>query len=130
MTNYSRGDVILTLFPNADLVTAKKRPAVIVQATGLNTGLPQIVICAITTNFARRGQPFRLFVAKDSPEGQASGIISDSVIMTDCLATVRLEFTYRKIGVMTAAVMEKRDGSPYCESLRLKIIINFPELIL
>lgn len=107
MTGYNRGDVILTLFPNADLMTAKKRPAVIGQATGLDTGLPQIVICAFTTNIARRGQPFRLFVAKDSPEGQASGIISDSVIMTDCLATVRLEFIYRKIGALTPTIMEK-----------------------
>lgn len=29
---YQRGDVILVLFPNSDLRTAKRRPALIVQA--------------------------------------------------------------------------------------------------
>ncbi len=41
MTNYKRGMVVLVLFPNADLVTAKRRPALVVQADGLNTELNQ-----------------------------------------------------------------------------------------
>jgi len=39
-----RADVVLVLFPNSDLRTAKMRPALIVQADGLNTGLPQLVV--------------------------------------------------------------------------------------
>lgn len=47
MTGLERGDVVLVLFPNADLVTFKRRPALIVQADGLNTGLPRVVVCRI-----------------------------------------------------------------------------------
>jgi mRNA interferase MazF len=36
---YSRGDVVLVLFPDSNLVTAKRRPALVVQADGLRTGL-------------------------------------------------------------------------------------------
>lgn len=36
---YSRGDIVLALFPNSDLRTAKRRPALIVQANNLGTGL-------------------------------------------------------------------------------------------
>jgi mRNA interferase MazF len=38
---YKRGDVILVRFPNSDLKGFKKRPALIIQGDGLNTGLPQ-----------------------------------------------------------------------------------------
>jgi mRNA interferase MazF len=37
--NYKRGDVVLVVFPHSDLQTAKLRPALIIQADGLDTGL-------------------------------------------------------------------------------------------
>lgn len=40
-SRYKRGDVVLVLFPNTDLRTAKTRPVVIVQATNVGTGLAQ-----------------------------------------------------------------------------------------
>ena len=57
MTNPNRGDVVLVWFPNSDLKTFKRRPALVVQADGLNTGLPQVVAAMITSNLARRGHP-------------------------------------------------------------------------
>ena len=39
-----RGDVVRVLFPNSDLTTAKRRPALVIQADSLNTGLAQTVI--------------------------------------------------------------------------------------
>lgn len=47
--NFKRGDVVLVLFPNSDLTTAKTRPAIIVQADNLQTGLPQIIVAMITS---------------------------------------------------------------------------------
>lgn len=38
-----RGDVVLVLFPHSDLRAAKTRPALVVQANDLSTGLPQII---------------------------------------------------------------------------------------
>lgn len=38
---YKRGDVVLVLFPDSNLRTAKRRPALVIQADNLNTGLRQ-----------------------------------------------------------------------------------------
>jgi mRNA interferase MazF len=52
---YRRGDVVLVLFPDSNLRTAKRRPALVVQADDLNTGLPQTIIAMITSNMSRAG---------------------------------------------------------------------------
>lgn len=85
---YKRGEIVLVLFPNSDLLTWKKRPALVVQADNLNAGLPQIIVAMITSNLARANHPSRVFVPQASPESWRSGLISDSVILTDNLATV------------------------------------------
>ncbi|MSU58580.1 MAG: type II toxin-antitoxin system PemK/MazF family toxin [Pedosphaera sp.] len=88
MTGLSRGDVVLVWFPNSDLVTFKRRPALVVEADNLNTGVPQVVVSMITSNPARRGHPSRIFIPLNSPEAEAAGLRTDSVVMTDNLATV------------------------------------------
>ncbi len=85
--SYKRGDVILVRFPNSDLKTYKKRPALVVQADGLATGLSQTIIALITSNTARTGST-RVPVQKSDQAGQAMGLRSDSVVVTDNLATV------------------------------------------
>ena len=100
MTGLKRGDVVLVWFPNSDLLTFKRRPALIVEADNLNTGLPQIVVSMITSNLARRSHPSRLFVALNSPEAKAAGLRTDSVVMTDNLATVLDKAIAEKIGRM------------------------------
>jgi mRNA interferase MazF len=67
-----RGDVVLVLFPNSDLHTARRRPVLVIQRDELSSGLAQT----------------RIFVIRDSAEGKAAGLRLDSVIMTDNLATV------------------------------------------
>lgn len=84
----ARGDVVLVLFPNSDLKTAKRRPALVVQRNNLSSGLDQTIVVMISSNLARRGHPSRVFVALNSPESKGSGLRLDSVIMTDNLATV------------------------------------------
>jgi len=87
MTAYKRGDVVLVKFPYSDLVSYKRRPALIVQDETVATGLSQRVVIQITSNLDRTGDT-RVLVRKDSPDGQAMGILSDSVIVADHLATV------------------------------------------
>jgi len=83
-----RGDVVLVLFPNSDLRTAKRRPALVLQRDDLGSGLSQTIIAMISSNLARRGHPSRLLIRTASPEGKAAGLRLDSVLMTDNLATV------------------------------------------
>jgi mRNA interferase MazF len=51
----NRGDVALVLFPNSNLSSAKTRPALIVQADSLDTGLSQIIVAMITSQMFRAG---------------------------------------------------------------------------
>ncbi len=82
-----RGEVVLVLFPNSDLRTAKRRPALVLQRDGLDSGLAQTIVAMICSP-AWIGHPSRIVVAASSAEGRAAGLRLDSVIMTDNLATV------------------------------------------
>ncbi len=84
-----RGDVVLALFPNSDLVSAKTRPALVVQRDALSSGLSQIILAMITSQMVRAGHPSRVTVLLSSPEGRRSGLLTNSVVMTDNLATVK-----------------------------------------
>ena len=106
MTHCKRGDVVLVLFPNSDMSTYKKRPALVVQADNVDTGLQQKVIAPLTSNLGRTG-PTRVAFRKDSPEGEAMRLLTDSVVVTDNLATVRFSEIDKVIG--NCPVMDKVD---------------------
>src|SRR5262249_15120341 len=96
---YKRGEIVLLLYPESNLRTAKKRPALIVQANQLATGLPQTIVAMISSNLARAGHPSRVGISLTTPDGQQTGLQKDSVIMTDNLATVLDTEIIRAIGV-------------------------------
>ena len=95
---YNRGEVVLVLFPHSDLRTAKLRPALVVQADNLQTGLPQIIVAMITSRIFRAGHSSRVTVHLSTPDGRESGLLSDSVVMTDNLATIAENEIDRAIG--------------------------------
>jgi mRNA interferase MazF len=66
---YSRGDVGLVLFPDSNLRTAKRRPALVVQRDSLNAGLAQTIIAMITSNLSRGGHASRVPVRRNTPDG-------------------------------------------------------------
>lgn len=61
-----RGDVVLVLFPHSDLKTAKTRPAVVVQADALQSGMPQVIVAMISGRMFRAGYPSRIVIEKNS----------------------------------------------------------------
>ena len=61
---HKRGDVVLVLFPDSNLRTAKRRPALVVQEDNLGTGLNQTIVAMITSNLARTGHVCRVRVAE------------------------------------------------------------------
>lgn len=93
-----RGDVVLVVFPHSDLRTASLRPALVVQADNLHTGIPQVILAMITSRLARADHPSRFVIVRASPDGKRAGLLSDSVVMTDNLATVRLTAVERVVG--------------------------------
>ena len=102
-----RNDVVLVLFPSSNLTTAKTRPALVIQANNLWTGLPQIIVAMITSQMVRAGHPSRVTVLLSSTEGQQSGLLTDSIVMTDNLATITLSAIQRVIGSLPAAKIDK-----------------------
>lgn len=101
-----RGDVVLVLFPHSNLRAAATRPALVVQADHLRTGIAQVVVAMISGNLARVGHPSRVTVPAASPEGRRSGLLADSVVMTDNLATVSLAGIERVIGRLPMASVD------------------------
>lgn len=97
-TNYNRGDVVLVLFPNSDLRTAKTRPAIVVQADNLQTKLPQVIVAIVSSKVMRANHPARVLISITTPEGRQSGLLVDSVVMTGNLATVALASVSRVVG--------------------------------
>lgn len=96
--SFRRGDVVLVLFPDSNLHSAKRRPALVVQGNNLDSGLPQVIVAMITSNLARANHPSRVMVALTSSAGKQSGLLSDSVVMTDNLATVLEAAIDRAVG--------------------------------
>jgi len=96
-----RGDFALVYFPHSDLRIVKLRPVLIVQAENLNTGLPQVIVAMVSSNMSRAGHASRVTVLLKDPAASETGLKSDSVIMTDNLATIELQLVERRIGRMT-----------------------------
>jgi len=97
----NRGDIVLVKYPESNLRRVKKRPALVVQADQLGTGLQQTIVAMITGNLARAGHPSRILISLATPAGRLTGLRSDSVIMTDNLTTVLHTEIDRAIGVWT-----------------------------
>ena len=95
--NCKRGDVLLLIFPDSNLKTYKKRPALLVQADVLQTGLNQRIVALITSNVSRTG-PTRIHFVKQTHAGRQMGLLADSIVVTDNLATVSDRAIDKKIG--------------------------------
>ena len=95
--NCRRGDIVLVLFPDSNLRTSERRPTLVVQADRLGADLPQTIV-AMTSNMARAGHPSRVMVRIGSESAKESGLLMDSVIMTDNLATIHYSEIDRVIG--------------------------------
>ena len=75
------------MFPHSDLRTSSRRPALIIQADNIQTGLFQIIVAMITSRMLRANHASRVPVILSTPAWHKSGLATDSVVMTDNLAT-------------------------------------------
>src|SRR6266404_5883694 len=83
-----RGDIVLVPFPNSDLRTMKIRPALVVQSDDIDSDLSQVILVMISSNLHRIGRKTRCLIEIDTEMGEASGLLVDSVVMADNIATV------------------------------------------
>ena len=75
-----------------------RRPALVVQADQLGTDLAQLIVAMITSNLDRAGHASRVTLLAAGENAKRSGLLMDSVVMTDKLATVHYSEIDRVIG--------------------------------
>src|SRR6266850_1377360 len=92
--NVRRGDVVLVLSPFASGRGASRRPALIVQ---------------ITTNVRRAREPTQRLIERSTLEGQQAGLLHDSAVSCNNLATVHEDRINRVIGHLPDPLMPSID---------------------
>src|SRR5688572_23453328 len=105
--NYHRGDIVLAWYPFASGMGGGRRPALIVQDDSDNQRLRNTIIAQITSNLARAGEATHLLIEIVTPEGRRSGLLHDSLISCNNLATIEQTLVQRKIGDLTARTMQQ-----------------------
>jgi mRNA interferase MazF len=108
--NVRRGDVVLVLYPFASGMGGSRRPALIVQNDADNARLRNTIVAQITTNLRRVGGPTHLLIERATPAGQQAGLLHDSVVSCNNLATVYEDRIDRIIGHLPAALMSRLDA--------------------
>ena len=102
-----RGDVVLAWYPFASGAGGKRRPCLVVQNDRDNLRLTNTVVAQITSNLRAAAEPTQLFVAANTPDGQQAGLLHDSLISCNNLATIELILIARAIGSLSPAMMAK-----------------------
>jgi mRNA interferase MazF len=105
----TRGDVVMAWFPFASGRGGKRRPCLIVQNDLDNQKLANTVIAQITSNVLRRGDKSHFFIELSSPEGQQSGLLHDSLVSCNNIATIEQNLIDKIIGSLPSATMRKID---------------------
>ncbi len=94
------GDVVLVRFPHPSGVRGKKRPAVVVQSDFYSGAIGTLVVAEVTTNLAMVNDPACLFVDLNTPDGKATGLLSDSVVSGLLLATIGVGGVSQVLGTL------------------------------
>jgi mRNA interferase MazF len=106
----ARGDIALARFPHTAGVRGKKRPVVVVQADVYNQALRHVVVAEVTKNLANLGDPACLHIDLTTADGQATGLLHDSLVSCVLLATFDADRVTPVIGRLSPALLQKLDG--------------------
>lgn len=106
----TRGDVVLVHFPFASGRGSKVRPALVVQSDHNNARIANTIVVQITTNLRRVGEPTQLLIAPATPEGRPSGLVSQSAVSCENIATIHESRIARSIGRIPTNVMQQVDA--------------------
>ena len=104
-----RGDVVLVKVPFVGAPGSKLRPALVVQSDALHRLIRETIIAAITSNLSNAHQPHQLLIEVSTPDGAASGLLTDSAVRCERLHTVPQTDVRQVIGRLSAALMDEID---------------------
>src|SRR5712691_11998900 len=104
-----RGDVLKARFPHASGGRGKKRPVVVVQTDVYNQRLRHAVVAQLTTNLDDKNDPACFLIEAATPEGQAAGIIQDSLFSGYLISLMSEDRLQDVIGKLSDGAMRKTD---------------------
>jgi mRNA interferase MazF len=107
--SFSRGDVLIALFPHADGSPPKPRPVVVVQSDVYNAKIKNYVVAAITSNLTHAADPASLLIDVTTLDGQKTGLRQNSLVSCLNLATIHESLVAKRIGQLSPALMQKVD---------------------
>ena len=102
-----RGEIVLASFPFADGSVSKKRPVLVVQADLYNRSIHNAIVAEITSNTGWAADPSHLLIDVSTPDGQATGLLRNSVVSCLNLATMNEVRIERRMGVLSSSLMEQ-----------------------
>jgi mRNA interferase MazF len=103
----NRGDVVLVRFPHPSGQRGKKRPAVVVQSDAYAATVRTVVVAEVTKNLTMKGDPACLFIDLSTPDGQATGLLVDSVVSSLVLDTVYTDTVAQVLGRLSPTLLQK-----------------------
>lgn len=106
-----RGDVVMAWFPFAHGKGAKRRPCLVIQNDADNQKIANTVVAQITSNMRRLGDKSHLLIELATPAGQQSGLLHDSLVSCNNLATIELSLIDKVVGTLPTATMQRVNDS-------------------
>jgi mRNA interferase MazF len=116
--NLRRGDVVLALFPYASGGGAKHRPCVVVQNDEDNGRIANTLVVFVTSTLTRRGDKSHVFVDMSSPDAKQTGLLYDSLISCNNIATIEQRLVTKVIGSLPATLLQQLNDC-LCAALEL-----------
>ena len=105
--SFTRGDVLIALFPTTDGSKPKPRPVLAIQSDVYNVKIKNLVVAAITSNLTHTADPASLLIEVSTPDGKKSGLRINSVVSCINLATIDEHLIAKKIGELSDALMKQ-----------------------
>lgn len=103
-----RGDIVLIDFPFSAGGKSKVRPVLIIQNDRLNERLYNVIVVMITSRTDRaKKEPSQLLIDLNTPAGEASGLLMNSVVNCTAIFTVSQKKILRKLGTLPVATMRQ-----------------------
>lgn len=106
----NRGDVALARVPFASGQGSKSRPCIVVQNDQDNAKLANTVVVWITTNLARQGDKSHFLVEVSTADGQQTGLLHDSVVSCNNVATIEESLIHKRLGTLSPALLARLEG--------------------
>ncbi len=105
-----RGDVVLAWFPFASGQGGKRRPCVIVQNDPDNQKIANTIVAQVTSTLTRLGDKSHFLIDLATADGQQTGLLHDSLVSCNNLATIEQGLVQRTIGTLSPALLRQLDA--------------------